>query len=261
MFTKQELQRQIREMGIQPTDTVLIHTSMRAIGEVEDGADGVIDAFCEVLSDGLFLVPTHTWGSVTRENPVYDVRTEKPCIGALPSVAAFRKDGIRSLHPTHSMWAHGKNAAEYVRGEENAHSPGPDGFTWDKLAKVGAKILLIGVGNNRNTFIHAIDEMAGLPDRLDPEPFEITICDQDGNTHKNLYYRHFCSRCVDVSQHFVNFEKPLVELGAQTFGKLGNAEVRIVDAAMCRDIILKIYSRADRDLCLEPMDLPESLYR
>ena len=59
----------------------------------------------------------------------------------------------------------------------------------------------------------------------------------------------------------MNFEKPLVELGVQKFGRLGDAEVRIVDAKMCKDVILKIYSRTHRDLCIEYMDIPEELYQ
>ena len=118
MFTIEQLKEQIRAMGIEKDDTVLIHTSMRAVGPVEKGANGVIDAFCQVLSEGLFLVPTHTWAVVNRANPVYDVRSTVPNIGALPSVAAFRPDGIRSLHPTHSIWGHGADAEEYLRGEE-----------------------------------------------------------------------------------------------------------------------------------------------
>ena len=138
MYTKEELKKQIQEMGIQPTDIVMMHTSLKAIGEVEGGADAVIDAFCEYLEDGLYLVPTHTWATVHKDQPVFDVRTTKPCVGALPTVAAFRKDGIRSLHPSHSVWAHGKNAAEFVRGEENVHTPAPRGYLWSKLADVGA---------------------------------------------------------------------------------------------------------------------------
>ena len=60
MYTKADLQSDLRKMGVRPDDTVLIHTSMKAIGMVEGGADAVIDAFCEYLTDGLFLVPTHT---------------------------------------------------------------------------------------------------------------------------------------------------------------------------------------------------------
>ena len=105
MFTKEDLKLQLREMGIQPADTVLIHTSLKAVGEVEGGADVFIDAFCEYLSEGLLVVPTHTWASVYDEKPEYDVRTTVPCIGVVPKIAAFRKDGIRSLHPTHCLCA------------------------------------------------------------------------------------------------------------------------------------------------------------
>lgn len=260
MYSEKDFMEQIRQMGIQPSDTVLIHTSMRAIGPVENGADGVINAFCNYLTDGLFLVPTHTWMSVNPENPVFDVRTAVPCLGALPTMAAFRKDGIRSLHPTHSIWAHGKNAAEFIAGEELAQTPAPPGFAWCRLADVNAKILLLGVGNDKNTFIHAIDEIADIPDRIAEKPFPVTIIDQNGNTCQHLYAGHHCSRTDDVSRQFVNFEKPLAELGALEYGKLGNAAVRIVDARKCRDIILRIYSRTTEDLCIRKMEIPAELY-
>lgn len=262
MFTKEQLQTQLREMGIQPTDTVLIHTSMKAIGEVENGAAGVIDAFCDYLTEGLFLVPTHTWEEVGRKNPVYDVRTAVPCIGALPRVAAFRPDGVRSLHPTHSIWAHGKAAAAFVAGEEHAASPCPVGFAWSRLADVHAKILLLGVKHNRNTFIHSIDELAQLPNRLHPEPFEITIIDAEGRKIRHPMHHHFCSLTDDISRFYVNFEKALISQGAQRFGKFGNAEVRIIDAHKCQEIILRIYQRTDDyDQFASFFEIPEELYR
>lgn len=261
MYTKEDLMAQLAAMDIAPTDTVLIHTSMRAIGPVENGADGVIDAFRDYLREGLFLVPTHTWDSVSREQPVYDVRSSVPCIGTLPTVAAFRPDGIRSLHPTHSIWAVGKGAADYIRGEEDARSPGAPGYAWDRLAQVGAKILLIGVGHDKNTFIHAVEEVADIPDRLEQIPWDATILDWEGKEYRRPFVLHHCSRSSDVSRQFVNFEKPLRELGAQKEGKLGNANVKIVDAKLCKEIILKICSRTTEDLCVRYMDLPESLYR
>lgn len=260
MVTKEALKKQLSQMGISPPDTVLIHTSLRSVGQVENGADGFIDAFCEYLSEGLFLVPTHTWNNVNAENPVYDVSATVPCIGTVPRIAAFRKDGIRSLHPTHSIWAHGKGAADYVRGEENAASPGPVGFCWDRLADMNAKILLIGVGHDRNTFIHSIDERAQLPDRIGAKPYQVTVIDYDGNQLTGPMHPHRCSKTNDVSQFYVNFEEPLIRLGAQEIGTLGNATVRIVDAKKCRDIILRIYSRAEEDIFLEFRKIPEELY-
>ena len=189
VITKKDIHKFLKEIGIKKNDTVLIHTSMRAIGETEGGCDGIIDAFCSYLSEGLFLVPSHTWENVNPENPVYDVRKTIPCIGALPTVAAFRKDGVRSLHPTHSVTAFGKRAAEFVEIEKNSQTPcSPDG-AWAKLADENASILLIGVGLSSCTFIHAIDEMLELPDRIS-EPFMIKVTDYDGNEEERKMSKH-----------------------------------------------------------------------
>lgn len=260
MYTKNDLIKQIESMGIENSDTVLIHTSLKAIGETENGADGIIDAFTEYLSDGLFIVPTHTWANVNEKNPVYDVRITVPCIGVLPTIAAKRSDGYRSLHPTHSVWAKGKSAREFISGEEKAHTPCPVGFLWDRLADANAKILLLGVKNNRNTFIHSVDERVDLEDRLAGTPFNVTIIDADGNETESYLYPHRCSWTNDVSMNFVRFEKAFIETGVQTFGRFGNAEVRIIDAKKCRDIVKRIYSRVNGDLFLLYEELPRELY-
>ena len=133
MVTKQEILAFLEEAVIKHSDSVTIHCSLRSIGRIENGADGLIDAFREYLKDGLFIVPTHTWDKVGRKSPYYDVRTTVPDIGTLAEVAAFRKDGVRSLHPTHSVAAFGKGAAEFVRGEEKCASPAPPGSCISRL--------------------------------------------------------------------------------------------------------------------------------
>ena len=189
MTTKKEIFEFLEKAGIKRNDTVLIHTSMKSIGEVEGGCDGIIDSFCDYLKEGLFIVPTHTWANVNEENPVYNVKTTKPCIGALPTVATFRKDGFRSLHPTHSVCAFGKNAENFVKGEEKCTTPCPKNSVWARLYDVGAKIILIGVGLNRNTYIHAIDEMLNLEGRLS-EPFPLSIIDYNGKEYKTRFRHH-----------------------------------------------------------------------
>jgi len=178
----------------------------------------------------------------------------------VPTVAAFRKDGFRSLHPSHSIWGHGKRAEEYLKGEEELLDPMPPGSAWSRLADVNAKILLIGVENNRNTFIHAVDEWMDLPDRLVKPTYTKYIHDAAGNVYETHMKVHHCSKTNDVSRYFVNFEKAFVTLGVQTFGKLGNATVRIVDAAKCREVLCKIWKHADRDLCVDYMEIPEEWY-
>lgn len=255
MLTRDGIHTFLKLSGIKKDDTVVIHTSMRAIGEVENGCDGVIDGIASYLTAGLLVVPTHTWANVDAENPVFNVKTSVPCIGALPTVAAFRSDGVRSLHPTHSVVAFGKAAAEFVSGEENATSPCPQGGVWSRLYDRGAKILLIGVPLNRNTYIHAVDEMLDLPDRLNP-PIPLTVIDYDGNRHSVMFRKHGNTG----SANYGNFKRAFEHLGALTYGKLGNATVGIFDAKRGTEILKMLWSKADYNLCETEKDIPEEYY-
>ncbi len=256
MHTKDTLKEQIAALGIASDDTVLIHTSFKSLGEVEGGPNTLIDAFCEYLSVGLFIVPTHTWANVTKDEPVYDPMSTEPCIGLVPRTAYKRKDGIRSLHPTHSVWVHGKGAQAFIKGEESSQTPAPVGGSWWKLGELKAKILLIGVNHGRNTYIHAVDEIAELDDRLVSEAWSVSIKMPDGS----LLTHPFRNHGETGSENFNNFEKAFIGLGAQKNGMLGDATVRVVDAAKCRDILLNIYSKTKENLCLEAGDIPETLW-
>ena len=256
MLTQKDIHNFLERIGIKHNDTVLIHTSMRSIGEVEGGCDGLIDAFASYLTDGLFLVPTHTWSNIGKNQPIYDVSATEPCIGALPTVAAFRKDGVRSLHPTHSLSAFGKRAAEFVKGEELATSPCFEGGVWRRLYDEKAKILLIGVGLNRNTFIHAIDEMIDLPDRL-AEPIQLTVIDYDRNRYSLTYRKHGKNT---GSENFEVYRKPLEALGALKNDRLGNATIGIFDAVRGTEVISMLWSKADYNLCEELKDIPKEYY-
>lgn len=255
MLTKEQIHTSLREMGIKPSDTVLMHTSMRAIGAVDGGCDGLIDAFCAYLSDGLYLIPTHTWDNVGKESPVFDVRQTPPCIGALPTVAAFRPDGVRSLHPTHSIAAFGRGAAAFVAGEEQATSPGTPGGCWARLAEVGAKILLVGVGLNRYTFLHAVDEMLDLPGRLE-EPIDLTVIGYEGERYTLRFQKHGSTG----SENFEVYRRPLEACGALSYGRLGQADVICCDAARTTEVLFHLWEKADYDLCKQPQDIPLSYY-
>lgn len=256
MLTQADIHSFLQRIGIKPNDTVLIHTSMRSLGGVEGGCDGLIDAFTSFLTDGLFLVPTHTWSNVGKNQPIYDVSVTEPCIGALPNVAAFRKDGVRSLHPTHSIAAFGKRAAEFVKGEEFATSPCFEGGVWRRLYDEEAKILLIGVGLDRNTYIHAIDEMIDLPDRLSP-PIQLTVIDRDGKEYSLTYKKHGNTG----SSNFENYRKPLEKSGALRNDYLGDAKIGIFDAVRGTEVIKMLWSKADYNLCEELKDIPKEYYQ
>ena len=190
MYSKSDLIRHIRALGIKSTDTVMVHTALKSIGiidpENKTTAEIYIDALKEVLCDGLLLIPTHTWATIREDGQEFNVRTSLPCIGAVPTVAvklaeaahdAGRTDCIRSLHPTHSVVAFGTRAAEYIAGDSSAQTPAPRQGSFGKLYEEGAKILLVGVNQGRNTFFHAVDEYLDISNRLCDTPVHLRVRD------------------------------------------------------------------------------------
>ncbi len=262
MVTKQDIFDFCTACGIAPRDTVTLHCSLRSIGPMEGGADGLIDGLKEYLQEGLLLVPTHTWDNVDGEHP-YDVRSTVPCIGTLAKVAAFRPDGFRSLHPTHSLTGFGKRAVEYLTGEELSATPCPVTGALSRLYEERGKILLIGVGHARNTYLHAVDERLNIPNRLNPKPYTLTITDHQGRTFQSpAYYGHFCEGMEEnCSAYYPNYKEALDHAGAVTYHRLGSALVYCCDAVKMTDAVAALWKKTDHDLCAKPEKIPEEYYR
>ncbi|MBR6571945.1 MAG: AAC(3) family N-acetyltransferase [Clostridia bacterium] len=256
MYTKEQLKEHLRLMGLKPTDAVMIHSSMKSIGEVEGRADTVLDALMEYFSEGLLMLPTHTWGTVNAGHPVFDPETEPACVGLLPNLFMKRPGVLRSLHPTHSMGVYGQNAAEYIRGEENATTPCPIGGAWYRLKEIGAKILLLGVTHINNTFIHAIDEVFDVPGRLVDKPITLSVKMPDGSLLPRTYYPHE----GHVSMEFDKLRTAYEELGAARDVRFGDASCILCDAKGIFDVTSKVY-RHD-PLCFTSLDvIPEEWWR
>lgn len=103
VYTKEDLKEQLRQMGLKPTDTVLIHSSMKAVGEVEGGADTVLDAWMEYFSEGLLLLPTHTWRQMGESYPVFDPDTRGVLCGASDK-SVQKASGGGALSASHSQY-------------------------------------------------------------------------------------------------------------------------------------------------------------
>lgn len=255
MYTKEVLKNDLKNMGLDGTETIMIHSSMKAIGEVEGGADTVVDAFMEFFGEGLLLLPTHTWAQMNKEYATFDPATEPACVGILPNIFRQREGVVRSLHPTHSIAAYGKNATEYIKGEENATTPCSPGGCWDRLREVNGKILLLGVTHGRNTFIHSVDEALQVQDRLTDEPTLMHIVMPDGSLKDVNMYRHY-NRVLgsgSFSDYFDKLKQAFYDLGAAKEAKFGDADCILCDAKGIFEVCKKIF--AIEETCLIERDV------
>lgn len=234
MYKKEDLLRDIIKIGIKSTDTLLIHSSMKAIGDVEGGAETVLDAFIEYMSRGLLIFPTHSWDSINKENPLFDVENEPSCVGLLSNLFLKRPGVLRSWHPTHSVAALGKDAAEYIMGEEKSTTPCSRKGCWGKLYDRKARILFLGCTTKKNTFIHGVEEWYDIKNRLAAEPVIFKIKTPRGNILPCTQFRHH-SPIKDISLNYDKIQSPLLQKGISVKGYIGDALSYLCDAQKMSD--------------------------
>lgn len=234
MYTKLSLKKDLEKIKINPKGTLLAHFSYKSIGEVEGGPQTVIDAFVEYMKDGLLVIPTHTWDYVNDKQPHYSIVDTPSNIGIIPELARKRVDGFRSAHPTHSVVAFGKDAKELIEGDEKHDTPCAITSAWGKLLDRDATILLVGVGLNRDTFIHGIEEWIDVPNRLTDKKEILTTTFADGRTVEVPSRRHIGM----FSENFPVVEKPLKEKKILLEAKIGDAKVMYHKAKAITDALI-----------------------
>jgi aminoglycoside 3-N-acetyltransferase len=140
-------------------------------------------------------------------------------------------------------------------GEEKATSPAPKDGAWARLYDEDATILLVGVGLNRCTYIHAVDEMIELGGRL-CGPIPLTVKGYRGEE----YHLSFRKHGKTGSENFGLYKKAFEHLRVISYGKLGDAEVIKVNARALTEAVRLIWQRASFDFLIENREIPEEFY-
>lgn len=183
-IVKEELVEALRACGLREGDAVIAHCAMSKLGYVVGGAETVIRSILEIIGDeGTIVMPAQTWKNLDpatgvhwetdpqwwpllREQwPAYDARVT-PSIGMGTVAEALRTwpGARRSAHPARSFAAVGKHAEAVVEGHDLRNIFGEQS-PLDKLYRLHAKILLIGVGYDKNTSLHLAETRADFPSK------------------------------------------------------------------------------------------------
>lgn len=150
VVTAAQLSAELRRLGVQPGDLLIAHSSLRAFGWMEGGAEAVVDALCDAVgATGTVMVPTFNHSRVK----IFDPETTPSHNGAVSEALRKRPEAVRSLHPTHPYAALGPDAAELTAGNLEVGTFDPKS-PLGKLADRGGWIALLGVGMDACTAVH-----------------------------------------------------------------------------------------------------------
>jgi aminoglycoside 3-N-acetyltransferase len=206
-----QLAAQLRQLGVHPGGTLVVHTSFRAIGPVEGGPAAVIQALLQALGGGTLVMPTMT-GS--RRPEPYDPATTPTKNMGVVAETFWRQPGVlRSDHPTSSFAATGPHAPAITAPQPLEPVHGLDSPI-GRVYELDGQVLLLGVGHSVNTTIHIAEALAGVPYGI--QKWCTALVD---GTPTRLSFRETDHCCLNFSR----IGDVLSERGLQTVGPVGNA--------------------------------------
>ena len=165
MLTEKQMTQDLRALGLNAGDSVITHSSFKSLGEVEGGAETVINSFKNAVGEnGTVIFPTlcqEDWLNVYK-NWHPDTPSD---VGYLTNYFRKLPGALRSNQATHSVAAIGKDA-EYItqtHGQSGLRygifgdTPFAADSPWEKMYKLNTKVVFLGVNAHKCTFRHYVE--------------------------------------------------------------------------------------------------------
>lgn len=184
LVLKEDILKVLKALQILEGDTILVHTALSQLGYVCGGPQIIIEALIEAVGEnGTIMMPTQSWKNldpstgvhweekaewwqVIRDHwPAYDKDiTPTNTMGAVAEMFRTWPNTLRSDHPARSFAAYGKHAKYLINNHDLSNIFGIDS-PLDKFYQLDGKVILLGVGYDKNTSIHLADALANYPSK------------------------------------------------------------------------------------------------
>ena len=226
-WTADDLVRDIQMAGVSTREPMLLHSSLKSLGNVEGGAAAVV-AVCRMMFDTV-LFPAFC--GKPEDGPLYppvcDLLNTPTWAGIIPETARMSAAARRSIHPTHSLTAFGTRATELLSGHENTHSPCDENSPFFRLAEANGTIVLLGCSQNSNTMVHCCEEVARVPYHLQPQFTAGRVIADNREVIVNNRLHDWSKPPTD----FNKIEPLLLDCGAMRSVTIGQATAHVISAA------------------------------
>ena len=123
MVTRKDVFNTLKELGVDNGDVLLFHSSLKSLGQVENGADDVIDGALDAVGkDGTLVAPTLVQKDFANAYKNWNKLTSPSDVGLITETFRKRQNALRSDQATHSVSAIGK-MAEFLTNSHSTSKP------------------------------------------------------------------------------------------------------------------------------------------
>lgn len=243
-----EILMSLSEAGIKTGDVLMVHSSLSKIGNVEGGAETVINALMKTVeTEGTLLMPSFPAIGFNYEylkkDPLFDVLHAPSKMGIISETIRKLPGVKRSLHPTDPVCVIGSDAEYFVKDHFNQLTPYNKNSPFYKLIERNGKILLIGTDLETVTNFHTPeDAIADFKYRVyHPTVFTARLKDENGRevTMQTKVHDPEMSkkrRCNELEEAFLKH-------GIMSKFKIGKADCRLIDAKKMHEWLMEGYKR------------------
>ena len=238
----------LRRLGVNAGELLMVHASLRRIGPVEGRADGVVDALeAAVGPAGTLLMvlgardhwdwvnqrPEHERAGLLRDAEPFDslVTPADPDVGVLPEVFRTRSGTLVSDHPDGRFGASGRQAGALLDDGPWDDYYGPDS-TLARFVDAGGRVLRLGADLDTVTVIHYAEYLAPVASKRRVRRHHLVTA--PGGPEVRVV------ECLDDSEgivdrpgedYFVLILREYFATGRAATGVVGGATSELIDAA------------------------------
>jgi aminoglycoside 3-N-acetyltransferase len=181
-ITGSQLVADLRQLGVKVGDTIMLHSSVKALGWIVGGPRTVLRALFDVLTAEGTVMMLASWEGNPYEMsdwpeeqqklwrdecPAFDPQTSPADHRELSILAEYLRTwpgAERSTHPLASFVAAGKRAEWLTETHPAYYGMGTDS-PLGRLCEAGGRVLLLGAPLSNVTLLHHAEQLVDLPEK------------------------------------------------------------------------------------------------
>ncbi len=226
--------KEMQNMGISETDTVLVHANFKQDSGFEGEPGDVVNVLKNYLGENgnLLMVSIPFRGAgfdYLKKNKPFRLKRTMSMMGLITEMFR-RSEGVkRSLHPTHPVLVYGKDSSMLTTDHEKCLYPCGAGSPFDKFRQLKGKILFYDVSCQAITFFHYVEDL--IKDTIpvpvyDEELFKVKCIDETDQEIEVTTYTFN----KDLIRNSGKLEEEMASCGLIKRGRVGNSDLIMLEA-------------------------------